>query len=258
MKAPFLKYLLQNAADVASLASQIAMCLLFFPDIKSVDTDDDDYLQLVCICLETLRKDWFDQAQIKRLQSCVSLQDPNWPRTSAPQLLQLLFEAGAPVSGKDMSHRNMISIFLVRCHAYDYGSARIDILVLLVGKGVDVNQTSGQGLTPSMYARYRGWWNEWCEALRRNNKNIEDVVQAEKNEWLLSSEWRREWERCVSSRFYQRPYNGNDEEDDDMSLSSTDDMDEGSELADEDTWEDTLEDQVEDEAFHVGERESNS
>jgi hypothetical protein len=44
-----------------------------------------------------------------------------------------------------------------------------------------------------MFARKYGHWNKWCEALTRNNNNVEDVVQAEENEWLLGSDWREEW-----------------------------------------------------------------
>jgi hypothetical protein len=194
---PIIKKLLDSATDTASLASQIAMYLLLCPTSSANEED----LQALIICLETLRRDWFDKAQIKRLNSCFSLQKPKCLRNSVPQLLQLLFEAGAPISGKHQDGRNMIARFLDELPVTYYDkSTRIGILGVLIEKEVSVNQTCHRGLTPSMYARYRGGWNEWCEALRRNDKNIEDVSKAEGNEWLLGNDWREEWRRRQCDR----------------------------------------------------------
>jgi hypothetical protein len=237
---PSIKKMLNNATDTASLASQIAMYLLLSQD--SIHQNQE--LQYVTICLETLRRDWFDEAQIKRLNSCFSLQEPRWVRNSVPQRLQLLFEAGAPVSGKDAYGRNMIAVFLDESPTENYDkSTCIDILIVLIEKGVSVNQTCPFGLTPSMYARYRGLWDEWCEALRSNDKNIEDIVKAEGNEWLLGNDWREEWKRrqcggvwyCLDSDDEEEE----SEEEDDDSVPSEDDLDEeieptdGEEMTDE-------------------------
>jgi hypothetical protein len=223
--------LLDNAADTASFASQIAICLLLFSGYMS----EKETLQDLTICLETLRRDWFDEAQIKRLNSCFSPQKPSLPRTSVPQLLQLLFEASAPDSVKDSYGRNLIARFLDESNPKMYNkSARIGILSFLVEKGVRVNQTCRDGLTSSMYGRYLGHWNEWCEALRRNNKDIEDVVKAEGNEWLLDKNWREEWRRrpcndeyrCLEYSYDEDESEFEKEKEDEMSLSGLDDVNE--------------------------------
>jgi hypothetical protein len=89
-----------------------------------------------------------------------------------------------------------------------------------------------------MFARKYGHWNKWCEALTRNNNNVEDVVQAEENEWLLGSDWREEWRRRLGSDHWDLLYSTteeeSEEEDDEMLLSVRDDVNEEIELADED------------------------
>jgi hypothetical protein len=106
-KVPLLEKLLNDATDAASLALHLATCLLLYPDSVR---DKKDLGQFI-LCLKTLRKDWFDQAQIKRLDSCFSLQKPRWPRALAPQLLQLLFESWCARFWKEYSWSGYDKLF---------------------------------------------------------------------------------------------------------------------------------------------------
>jgi hypothetical protein len=261
---PLLQKLLDSASDTASLASQFAIWLLLCPDFST----EKERLQGLPICLETLRRDWFDGAQIKRLDSCFSLQEPRWPHTSVPKLLQLLFEAGAPVSGNDADGRNMIGCFMGSDGKMRYEtSTLIEVLSVLIERGVGIDYTCPEGLTPSMYARYIGRWNEWRVALRRNNKNIEDVVKAEGNEWLLDDGWCEEWRRRrCGGDWYSLDSDDEEEseEEDDDSGPSDDDLDEeiklmdGDEMTDEKGMTDDEEITDGEEIVHEGYQQSDS
>jgi hypothetical protein len=57
---------------------------------------------------------------------------------------------------------------------------------LLIEAGADLHYRNSLGATPSHGARcHYGRWKEWCRALDRNGKKIEDVVRKDGELWLL-------------------------------------------------------------------------
>jgi hypothetical protein len=230
---------LNNAVDVASFASHVALDLL----LSRINFDSVRASPCLIICLKTLRKDCFDQAQIKWLESCFSLKESRWPHKSVPQLIQLLIEAGAPVQGKNKYGRNVLTTFLSDCNMNMYSrNTCTGILSILITKGANVNESCGWGRTPSMWARYENRWSEWCEALERNDKKIDDVVHAENSEWLLGKDWYKSWRRRGLSSY--GILSSDNEEESEEEADATSDSDEEFELSEEDRkwleWHDSL------------------
>ncbi|KAJ4993855.1 hypothetical protein SVAN01_00909 [Stagonosporopsis vannaccii] len=65
----------------------------------------------------------------------------------------------------------------------------VELLSALIGMGSDVHGRDFEGDTPSMYARRGNRWDEWCEALLQNGRDIKDLLVEEDNEWLLDDDW---------------------------------------------------------------------
>jgi hypothetical protein len=185
-----LENVLKRAGDAPSFALHVSLNLL----LDSYHVRNGTAWQLLLVCLKTLQTEWFNQTQNEWLLSCCSLRGLTWSRTSAPRLLLLLIEAGAPIQNKTPLGRNKLASFLgnARLSQYDH-STIIDILGILIEKGVDVNEACEDKLTPSMYARRKDSWDEWCAALERQNRKIDDVLRVEGNEWLLKDNWRSVW-----------------------------------------------------------------
>jgi hypothetical protein len=191
---------LRRANDVPSFALHQSLSLLLHRD----GTNTGKYQQVLSICLKALREEWFDQTQNEWLLSCCSLRGLTLSCNSVPRLLLLLIEAGAPIQSKDAYGRNAIVAFLdnPRWSRYDH-STIIDILGILIEKGVDVNEACEDKLTPSMHARYEYRWDEWCAALERQNRKIDDVLRVEGNEWLLQDDWGSVWKGRKYCRWEQ-------------------------------------------------------
>jgi hypothetical protein len=186
-----LERLLIDAADRPSFALQITLILLLTSRLVNYDSA----WPLLRSCLRVLQDDCFDPFQIVRLRDCCNLEIENttWPCDTAPNLLRLLIEAGAPVHEQWLG-RNIISNFLrsdcIRWYGFQNG---YQMLSILIGKGVDVNERCMYGPTPSMFARYSRKWKMWYHALKDNDTDIKDVVCAEGNGWLLGDNWQEVW-----------------------------------------------------------------
>jgi hypothetical protein len=188
-----LENVLKRANDAPSFALHVSLDSLLDPG----SVNYDKVCQALLVCLKMLQKEWFNQTQNEWLLSCCSLQGLTYSCSSVTSLLLLLIEAGAPIQSKDAFGRNRIASFLhyATWSLYDR-STIIDILGILIEKGVNVNETFRNKLTPSMYARLEDRWDEWCAALERQNRKIDDVLRVEGNEWLLEDGWKRVWKDC--------------------------------------------------------------
>jgi hypothetical protein len=185
-----LENVLKRAGDAPSFALHVSLDLLL--DAYSLSTGTA--WQLLLICLKTLQTEWFTQTQNEWLLGCCSLQGLIWSCSSVPRLLLLLIEAGAPIQSKNIYGQNKIASFLYYARLSRYDRSTIaDILSILIEKSVNVNEACQHKSTPSMYARYKGHWDEWCAALARQNRKIDDVLRVEGNEWLLQDDWESVW-----------------------------------------------------------------
>ncbi|KAH7351474.1 hypothetical protein BKA66DRAFT_475884 [Pyrenochaeta sp. MPI-SDFR-AT-0127] len=68
-----------------------------------------------------------------------------------------------------------------------------EVLDVFIKAEVDLLGRDWENELPSMAARRRGWRSEWCQALAKNGKCIEEVLQREKNEWLARDDWQQTW-----------------------------------------------------------------
>jgi hypothetical protein len=177
--------MLNDSADSVTFALQMSLALLLDPP-KGMKTKEP--WRGLFPFLETLRDECFDPTQNERLLECCSLKEPRLLKDSIPQLLLLLISAGASVMKKDWVGRNIITVFFHNGAGDRYErQVSVDFISILIENGVDIGGVDLDGLTASMVARYRGAWNIWCDALKKSNRTIEDVVQAEGNAWLLGS-----------------------------------------------------------------------
>jgi hypothetical protein len=181
---------LNSSSDGLVFALNLALRLL----IKGHISNSQSIRSAIIRCLKTLQRDWFSPAQNEWLLTCFWSRDLTQHCDDLPRLLLLLIEAGAPILEKNHLGQNLIASFMysLRRLGKDVPTC-ISILSILVEKGVGVNDTCVAGLTPSMYAQHRECWDEWCEALHRAGKQIQDVVDMEGNSWLLSDDWQKVW-----------------------------------------------------------------
>jgi hypothetical protein len=182
---------LSRAIDTPSFALRVALDVISGGGCSS---SLDAFWRLLLLCVRTLQREWFNAAQNEWLKTCCSLQSSTWCSNSVRQLLLLLVKAGAPFHSKDFYGLNYLARFLFGyCWRACNQATRIDILGILIENRVDVNEACKKGLTPSMYARYFDHWDEWCEALERQNMKIDDVLHMEGKTWLLKDGWQRVW-----------------------------------------------------------------
>lgn len=71
-----------------------------------------------------------------------------------------------------------------------------EVLCILIKAGVRIHGCDWGKATPSMTARREDWWNEWCQALERNDTQIDNILRMEGNEWLAKDDWRDTWKKA--------------------------------------------------------------
>lgn len=124
--------------------------------------------------------------------------DLPWDWESVSCVFRPLSESDAYVESTGSLGRNRLQrCFNVRAWDKTLGDPKAteESCNALIGAGVNIHHPDNDGLTPSMYAKRHGCWNEWVIALERNNKHIEDVLREEKSEWLLDNDWRETWKQ---------------------------------------------------------------
>jgi hypothetical protein len=120
---------------------------------------------------------------------------PDWVTTA--EYILFFLEIDVDLTSID-STKTLIYCWL-RCaeYAVRYGelpSATVEeILTMLIKAKVEYIGVPVSSSTCSMEARQGGLWDEWCRALKRNGKDVEDVVHAEGHPWLLRDDWRWIW-----------------------------------------------------------------
>jgi hypothetical protein len=190
----------------------VALELLLYGYSGNIQTN----WRLLDICFKIVRRNRLDLEQNDWRQ----LPGSSWSCVSVPGLLRILIDAGASTEKKTQEGMNVLSRFLYRNPGGGYDShTTTDVLSILVEKGVEISNTCSNGLTPSMCARLWNFWEEWCEALERNNKKIEDVLHVEDNAWLSKSDWQQRW---TDNGFYLWHYIYGDEEIGDQEDKSSD------------------------------------
>jgi hypothetical protein len=102
-----------------------------------------------------------------------------------PNLFRGLIATGLSMDRESEERQNVLATCLCsnsyneRClNSYNERGGKsiaVDLLSALIEAGVGISDEDQVGNTPSMYARHRGLWRVWCEALKCNSKHIEDV-----------------------------------------------------------------------------------
>jgi hypothetical protein len=187
----FIRTISSKAADQFSCILDFASNLL---PRASFGYDRLQYRQLLAECLQMLLTAENDIDQQSELWECMSLLGPDWLPAAVPKLIEFLHHNGANGLTKG---RIDVTIMLLLIRASKRGENEsadvVDALSILVGFSPDINIKFYNGLTLSMYARLSNVWQEWDEALERNGKRLEDVVEKEGNSWLLNEDWSRLW-----------------------------------------------------------------
>jgi hypothetical protein len=259
----FAKKAFGGAADPSAYWADIALKIL----IECISDKDCPFTkwQVFRTCLKMLQNEGFEIAGLngwnnvssssELLQGCVA------------EVVRVLITAGANLEWKSGSGMNPVSYFI---YVYLGLSQRktnfqkppaLDYLSVLIEVGVSVHGKCRDGLTPSMYARGYDLWEEWCEALERNGKNIEKVVQVEGSSWLLGEDWMKIWKSkgywYYRSSLLHEEYGrfGTDVKDDNLSDGEDGHNEEGDEATDDSEW---SEDDDEDNSEEDGEVEEES
>lgn len=203
--------------DSATILANLALDAISYdyglrPLVSSVPSRLEGYLN-------TLKEEGYDCAKY-RLGDIASTEEFRWDRHTLCELMSLLVDAGASASinfnGKSRILRLIKRNFFEQDVNIDVWAFE-DLLYAFVQMGADVHALDEVGWTPSMTARYIGFWDEWCQALKGSGKDIEGVLRAEGNEWLLTKSWESILiERTGGHRhvYNRKGYNGSNAEDD--------------------------------------------
>ena len=100
------------------------------------------------------------------------------------QMARLLLEHGANVHAADSEGNNAIQLVLSSTEVFSHNVE--EKLTFLVGAGVDVHHRNKNSQTPSMLALVFNFWDEWCQALKNNGIDIDEVLLAEEDLWDLA------------------------------------------------------------------------
>jgi hypothetical protein len=138
--------------------------------------------------LVNLHNEGYDCAKY-RLGDIPSAEEFRWDRQTLCKLMLLLVEAGANMSGAN----HISTCHIPRLINYDFDIrmrwAFDDLLYAYMQAGSDVHALNDMKQTPSISARHLDFWPLWCQALQDSGKEIEEVLLAEGNEWLLADNW---------------------------------------------------------------------
>ena len=147
-------------------------------------------------CLEILQTIGCDVEQEKVLQDCLASLDLGWDFRALTGLMRFFTDTGLSLEHKYWEGQNVMTRYMrivKDAEQKDRGTI-VEVLSALVEAFPDsINAEDFDRLTPSMTARLHGVWREWCEALQRNGKRIEDVVREEGSAWLLEDDWKETW-----------------------------------------------------------------
>lgn len=95
--------------------------------------------------------------------------------------IQLLLEFGANVDATDDHGRNAVQLamysksLLSTTSKCSWSEMTEEKLCLLIEAGADIHHRDKNGFTPSHDAKRYDCWDEWCRALERNGRSVEDT-----------------------------------------------------------------------------------
>lgn len=180
-------------SDPVSFASNLTMVLLPSDWARGYNDLTGHVMPILLRSLDKIHAEGYNNVQYQLLLDCSSTDSLSDRHRALPNLLRLLFDAGADATLADPHGRNLIQMWCASAlfEMHDKSAREIieDVLTVLIEVKIDVNNPNGCRQTPSMFARYYDCWLEWCQALKRTGKNIEDVLRTEGNSWLLDEHW---------------------------------------------------------------------
>ncbi|KAF2125913.1 hypothetical protein P153DRAFT_348131 [Dothidotthia symphoricarpi CBS 119687] len=186
-----LDFMIKRVSDPPTFISTLALLLI----TKLLFFAQDLQRSNLIWCLNQLQKLGHNCARHIRL-----FQNGTWTVELFPGLLRLILDAGAAINHLDTySSKTVLGqlmyVFRDRIDSEDLHLPKTleEVLAISIEAGVDIHHWDCEDWTPSMQARYYNCWDEWCRALLRNGKDIQEVLHQEENSWLLEDDWKRIW-----------------------------------------------------------------